>query len=130
MADAPNADSAALGQCILDKTTGGDRILVARWMAASLAMAPQMDGLIAVDAKAKQATDREMGGLFTRIFTVDCRPQAAKLLKAGDRQGVESAGGKLGQMAMRELMSDPRAMAALMAYMNYVDSSKIAEIAK
>lgn len=123
----PNAASARLGQCILDKTTGADRVLVARWMAASLAMAPQMDGVVKVDAAAKEKVDKDMAALFTRLFANDCTDEMKVLIKSGDSQGIKAAGGKLGEMAMSELMSNPTAMSALMAYMKYLDAQKVGE---
>ncbi|MES1996083.1 MAG: hypothetical protein V4464_08325 [Pseudomonadota bacterium] len=45
--DAKLAEQATvLGQCFVDKTTGADRIAVARWMLGAMSSAPQMADLI------------------------------------------------------------------------------------
>lgn len=126
----PNAASAALGKCMVLKTTGADRILFARWLASSMATAPAMEGVISVDATKKGQIDREMGALFTRLFAQDCPAEAKVLIGARDEMGLKAAGGMIGEIAMQELMSDPTAMKSLMAYLQYIDNRKLEVLAK
>ena len=119
----PNEGSRQLGECIARSTTGADRILTARWFAASLGSAPQVSDVVTVDAEIRDQTNREMAALFTRLFTEDCAEMAAPLMKAGDMGGIQAAGGRLGQIAMQELMSDPQVLAVMMGYVAYVDQS-------
>jgi hypothetical protein len=126
----PTAASRALGQCLVLKTTGADRLLIARWLAGAMGMGDATRSLVTIDAAQKALTDQSMGALFTRLFTNDCVEYAAPLAKAQDRVGIEAAGGMLGEIAMRELMSDPKVSAGLFAYMKHVDAAKLAELAK
>ena len=124
----PSAEAAALGQCLVGKSTGNDRILFARWMGASIAMSPTMKDVVTVDAAAKDKIDREMAALFTRLMTEDCRAEMSTLVKAQDASGIQAASGKLGEMAMRELMQDPAAMQALIAYAKYIDPAAMQKL--
>ena len=119
----PNEASRQLGECIALSTSGKDRVLTARWFAASLGSAPQVADAVTVDPAAKVEADREMAALFTRLFTQDCAKEAAPLMNSGDMAGIQAAGGRLGQIAMQELMSDPQVLQAMMSYIVYIDQS-------
>ena len=124
----PSPEAAALGQCLVGKSTGDDRVLFARWMGSSIAMAPAMKDVVTVDPAAKDAIDREMAKLFTRLMTESCRAEMSVLVKAQDAMGVQAASGKLGEMAMRELLQDPAAMQALIAYARYIDPAAMQKL--
>jgi hypothetical protein len=124
------AQAQALGQCFVDKTTGADRILVMRWMVGALASAPQMADLVKIDTARKTEIDKGMASLFTRLITVDCAAQAKPMFKTKSRGGFETAGGALGRIAMKELMSDPNASKALETFTNYLRDSDFAEVVK
>lgn len=109
-----------LGRCAIGVTTGNDRLLVAQWVGSSLAMAPQLGGVVTVDAAAKDILDRRMAELFMRLFTEDCIEQARPLVQSGDQASIQFAFGMLSEIAMRELLTDPQAMAALTGYVQYI----------
>lgn len=122
--------AAALGQCFVDKTTGADRIAVARWMLGSMSSAPQMADLIKVDSALKTEADKKMAALFTRLMAVDCASEARPLFKARSRAGFEAAGGALGKIAMKELLTDPAASKGLENYTSYLRESDFAGLVK
>lgn len=126
----PNAASRALAECIALSTTGKDRILTAQWFATSIGSGGSMQGVVTINPEAKMATDKAMGELFTRLFTQDCRTESAPLFKVNDLRGIEAAGGKLGQIAMAELMNDPLVKTSLFEYIKHVDLAAVAEMAK
>ena len=126
----PNQASRELSDCIATSTTQNDRLMTARWMAASMGTAPKLRGTVTVDPQAKEDADREMAALFTRLFTEDCVDQAQVLMRAGDTAGIEAAGGRLGLMAMEELMSDPAVLSSMMGYLAYVDFAAFARVVR
>lgn len=126
----PNEDSRKLADCIASSTTQSDRLLTARWMAAAMGTAAKLQGTVTVDEAAKEEADRGMAALFTRLFTDDCADQAQTLMAAGDMAGIQAAGGRLGLMAMEELMGDPEVLSSLMAYLAFVDFAAFARIAR
>lgn len=130
MIAAPSSGSQALGRCFVLKTTGADRLLIARWLAGAMGSGSATKDLVTVNQARKTATDQGMAQLFTRLFTQDCAEQAAPLMKARDSKGVEAAGGMLGEIAMRELMSDPAVSASIFGYMKFLDFSKFGALAE
>jgi hypothetical protein len=126
----PNEGSKELIECVILSTTGRDRLVLIRWVAVSIASAQSMQDSVTVKPGAKEAADRAMAAVFSRLFTVDCRNEAAPLLKANDRAGVEAAFGELGRIAMNELMGDPLVEQNLTSFTQYAELDAIAEIAK
>ncbi|KQN25163.1 hypothetical protein ASE86_02585 [Sphingomonas sp. Leaf33] len=111
----------ALGQCMAMKTTGEDRILVARWMLVAMASGPQMTGVVTVQPGQKEKYDRGMATLFTRLLVTDCPDLSRAVFKLRDNAAFRVAGESLGQVAMQELLTNPQASAALGAYVKYLD---------
>ncbi|SOB79896.1 hypothetical protein SAMN06297144_0787 [Sphingomonas guangdongensis] len=116
-----DAAARALGQCLVLKTTGADRLTVARWMLAAMASAPQMSDVVTVQPGQKERNDRAMAALFTRLLVTDCAERSKVLFGMATVNGFETAGEALGGVAMKELLSDPKASAALAAYASCLD---------
>lgn len=133
-ADTPAADLSAqanaLGQCFVSKSTGEDRIAVAGWMLAAMASAPKMADVARVDAARKVELDKGMAAVFTRLITVDCARESRPLFLAKSKAGFETAGGALGEIAMKELLSDPKAAQGLADYVKYLNENDFAGVVK
>jgi hypothetical protein len=112
--------AAALGRCVIGMTTGNDRLLISRWIGMGLASAPQLEGLVTVDVEARDMLDRELAALFVRLFTQDCVEETRPLVRAGDQASVQVAFGMLGEIAVGELIRDPRAAAIMSNYVRYI----------
>jgi hypothetical protein len=125
-----SAQANALGQCFVNKSTGEDRMAVARWMLAGLASAPKMTDVASVDPTRKMAVDKAMAAIFTRLITIDCANESRPLFLAKSKAAFETAGGALGEIAMKELLSDPKAEEGLSSYTNYLDESAFANVIK
>lgn len=126
----PDAASRALGQCLVLQTNGADRLLVARWLAGAMGAGDATKSVLTVNQASKTATDKQMAALYTRLFTEDCVAEAAPLFKARDQRGIEAAGGMLGEIAMRELMNDPKVSAAVGAYVQFIDPAPFTALAE
>jgi hypothetical protein len=120
----------ALGQCFVDKTTGADRIVVMRWMVGALASAPQTADMVRVDPARKIEVDKGMAALFTRLIAVDCVEQARPIFKSKNHEGIEAAGGSLGDIALKELMTNPDAAKAMETFTAYLRQSDFAAVLK
>lgn len=120
-ATAPTLHAQALGQCLVTKSTGADRILVARWLLAALASAPQAAEVATVRSGQKMVFDKAMAALFTRMLTVDCAPESRKVFAAKTSEGFRVAGEALGRVAIQELLTNPQANAAIEEYVKYLN---------
>ena len=125
-----NAPAEALARCFVRKSTGEDRIAVAKWMLSALASGPQMEGTFKVDPVRKAEFDQHMAAVFTRLMTVDCANEARPVFKTNSSAGFEAAGGALGGIAVQELLTNPAAKRALEEYTKYLKESDFANVAK
>jgi hypothetical protein len=117
--NAANAE-AVLRQCVIMRTTGADRVLTAQWMFAAMSKSPHISGLATVTAQQKSELDRGFAQLITRIAVKDCLEQI-ETLAAGDIKGTfELVGGALGEIAMKELMTDKNVEKAIGEYTDYL----------
>lgn len=118
---APAGAAEALGQCLVMRSTGADRIAVARWLMGAIASTPGASGVVTVNTAEKAVADKAMAALFTRLITVDCAAESRVLFKANATDGFRVAGEALGRVAMEELFSSRAAKAGLEAYTRYLD---------
>lgn len=119
-----------LGACLASRTTGADRILVARWLLTALASAPQVADIASVSAAKREEANRAMAGLFTRLLTKDCATEARVLFKARDQSGFQVAGESLGRVAVQELLNNPKALQAMGAYSAYINEADFKDVVK
>jgi hypothetical protein len=119
-----------LGQCMVAKSTGDDRLLVARWFLAAAASTPKAGEVVTVKPESKDRMDRGMAALFTRLITKDCRALAAPMMTGGAAgDGFRVAGEALGQVAVEELFRGPAAQSALSNYTKYLKPQDFKELA-
>lgn len=120
--EAPRSPEAtALGTCLTAKSTGEDRIAVARWLLGALASLPQVSDVAAVKPEVKATLDKGMARVFTRLLAVDCAAQTRALFATGSTDGFRIAGESLGAVAMGELLGNPGARDALGSYTKYLN---------
>jgi hypothetical protein len=112
------------------KTSGQDRLVVARWMIAALGSAPQLGDVVTVNAAKKVETDQALARLFTRLVAVDCAEYSGPLLRGNNNAAFRTAGGVLGKIAMRELMGNDSTEAAMEAFTRYIDQSAFEPLRK
>ncbi|MDE2619376.1 MAG: hypothetical protein KGL54_04350 [Sphingomonadales bacterium] len=124
------AQVAALGECLTMKSTGSDRIAFAGWMVAGLAAAPQLKGIAVVAPDRRDALNRNLAEIFTRLTARDCAEFARPLLKAGDRAAFGSAFEVFGRIAMQELTGNPEAARAMGEFSKYINEADFAELKK
>ena len=121
--------SEALSRCLAMKTSGEDRLVVARWFAAALASSSEVADVVKVNLAAKDAADRAFGALVTRLFAVDCAGVAGALVKNHDLSTAVKPGfATLGMLAVQELTGDPAASAEMVKFGKYVDDEKMKKL--
>ncbi|WP_404367581.1 hypothetical protein AB5I39_13080 [Sphingomonas sp. MMS24-J45] len=125
-----SAEADALGECLTNKSTGEDRITLARWALAAMASAPKVADIAKVDPARKAELDKALAGIFTRLIARDCAAQSRPLFKSKSKAGFEAAFGKLGQIAFKELLADPKAEETLSDFTKYLNQSDFADVVK
>ncbi|WP_374586629.1 hypothetical protein [Ideonella dechloratans] len=114
----------ALSSCMADSSTGKDRKELARWIFVAMSSHPELKGLTTITPADREASDKDIARLATRLLTESCSKQAQAAMSAEGNTALEAAFGMLGQLAMQELMADPGVKVSFSSYTKYLDRAK------
>jgi hypothetical protein len=71
------------------------------------------------------SASRTAGALFTRLMSENCTKEMKLAIQSGGPAAIQSGFQTLGQVAMRELMTNPQVGAAMGILDRYIDKTKI-----
>ena len=114
-----------LTKCIVESSSTEDVETFARWMFATISLHPAVEPLASVTNKQRDEANKQCADLFTRLISVSCVEQAKKALKYEGQAGFESSFNVLGQMAMRELLMNPKVNAGMSDFEKHFDREKL-----
>ena len=114
----------SLGACLVDSLNGKERKQLAKWIYFAIAAHPEISDFSKASSKDIDSTDQYIGGLVTRLLTVDC-PTEMKLANDLDPLAMQQAFELVGQVAMQELMTNENVMSSITGYIKYADMDKI-----
>lgn len=117
-----------LSTCLADNTSGKDRKDLARWIFLSMSVHPEIRSLSSATPAVRTDADRTMGALVTRLLTVNCERQTQEVVAQEGNIGMFNAFRSLGEVAMRELMSNPDVTASVGGYVRYLDQKKLESV--
>lgn len=123
-------ETKTFGQCLIGKTTGEDRLLLARWITFAFAAHPVVQDAITVDQSKLAETDRKLAELVTVLLTERCSVEAKAAVTAEGNPNIamQKAFEMLGAVASQEAMLDPKVMATITSFVAYVDEMKLMQV--
>ena len=110
-----------LAKCFVRSTTTGDRNGLVRWMFTSAASHPAVNSIVTVSDAQRRESDKSMARLSERLLFDACKKETEQAVKYEGQLALQSGFQTLGQVAGRELFSDPsvsKAMGNLNSYLN------------
>lgn len=124
---AATPESEAFGQCLIGKTTGDDRLLLARWITFAFASHPIVHDALSIDASKLPETDKNMADLVMVLLTERCSVEAKAAVAAEGNVAVamQKAFEMLGVVASQEVMMHPATQAQIGAFGNYLDEARL-----
>jgi hypothetical protein len=117
----------AFGGCLIDNLNGKERKKLAKWIFFAIAVHPEIKSYSKVTSNDITDSDKYIGGLITRLLADNC-PNEMKAASKVDSQAIEKAFELVGQVAMRELMTNQAVTTTITSYVNYTDQEKINKI--
>ncbi|WP_339758819.1 hypothetical protein [uncultured Sulfitobacter sp.] len=111
-----------LGSCLVNSTTGSDRVALARWIGFAIISHPSIRDSVAIPRLAIDVSDREIAELMTDLITVRCLDEARPAFADGGSV-FEDAFTALGQVAMQELLMNQDVDARISAFAEYLEDS-------
>ena len=124
---AASPESQAFGQCLIGKTTGDDRLLLARWMTFAFASHPVVQDALTIDEAKLPETDQEMADLVTDLVAERCVNEAKAAVAAEGDPGIamQKAFEMLGMVASQEVLRDAAAQDRINAFATFIDETRL-----
>jgi hypothetical protein len=123
----PYADD--LSKCLVRSTTVADKHALVKWMFATAALHPDVRSIASVSPEQRVEINKNLAALFERLLTVACRKETREALQFEGPSTMESSFQVLGQVAGRELFSDPQVASGMANTFKYIDAKKLQELA-
>jgi hypothetical protein len=115
----------ALSACLAESTTGKDRKDMARWVFVEMAVHPEIKDLSNATDRNRDELDRTIAMLFTKLLSEKCPAQAKLAMKIDGSAALGSAFKIIGELAMQELMSNPKVDASFTKFTGYLDQERL-----
>ncbi len=114
-----------MAKCLVRSTSATDRNGLVKWLFASAVLHPEIKPIATVSDAQRDNLNRITARLFERLLTVSCRAETQNAVKYEGPTTLETSFQVLGQVAGRELFTDPNVATSMAGLMNYVDKSKL-----
>lgn len=121
------ADTMALTTCFVDSLNGKERKQLATWIYFAVAAHPEMKPFSNISPQQREAIDKKVGALVTRLLVEDCEHEFIVAQKR-DPLAVEAAFEMVGKVAMQELMNSEDVTQSITNYVKYTDQKAISKL--
>jgi len=120
----------ALNKCIMDSSTGKDRLILVKWIFVAMSAHPDVRTMSKVTPAERDQYNADAARTMERLVMVDCRDQAADAVRHNGEGAVGKSFEGLGQIAMVDLMSNPDVEAVMSGMASHTDREKWAAFMK
>ena len=117
-----------LAKCFVSATTIADRNGLVKWMFTSAALHPAVKSIVTVSPAQQKVSDQFMAKLSERLMFESCKTQMAEAVRYEGPMALQAGFQGLGQVAGRELFSDPSVAKAMGNLNNYIDKQRMEKL--
>lgn len=114
-----------LAKCFVNSTTTSDRNGLVRWMFTAAASHPAVSSIVMVSEVQRRDSDKYMAKLSERLLFETCKKETEQAVKYEGQLALQTGFQVLGQVAGRELFSDPTVSKAMANLNSYIDKGKL-----
>lgn len=114
-----------LSRCLVNGAGQKDKTDLVRWVFANTALHPELASMATLTPKQRVALNKTTGQFFERLLTETCRSQFRDAMKYEGPQTIEMSFSVLGQVAMRELMTNPEVAKGFSDLDSFISKDKI-----
>ncbi len=122
--------SDAFGKCLVESSTGRDRIVFVQWFFTALSVNPNVQAYVTATKEQRADVSRKAVGVLERLVLNECHAEAVAAIRADGAAAIQTSFGVFGQSAAGELMSDPAVTGELNAMSSFMDEAKWEALAK
>jgi hypothetical protein len=119
-----SAASDAFAKCLVDSSTGKDRMQFIRWFFGALSVNPNVATMATTTQAQRDDAARGAMASIERLVMVDCRKEALAALHQDGPEAMRTSFEVFGRTAAAELMSDPAVGKDLSRLESFSDTAK------
>lgn len=114
-----------LSKCLVSKTTSEQKATLVNWMFAAMSLNPSVANYVSIPEAKRKEFNVNMAKLFESLITVTCKPEMQLAVKYEGDGALAASFNVLGQVAGRELFSNPEVAKGMSELDKYIDKDKI-----
>lgn len=114
-----------LGKCLVKNSTAQDKQVLTQWIFFAIALNPQLNSYSNIPQDKREAADKAIAGLFSRLVGDACANEAKLAIKYEGVGAFRGAFELLGQIAGRELFAAPEVASGTSTFTKYLDSADL-----
>ena len=114
-----------LSQCLVESSTAADKIDLVKWMFTAMSLHPAVESMSNVSPQQRDNSNRDVANLFVKLLTETCKDQASKAVKYEGQAALTNSFRILGQVAARELFSNPNVAAGIGGLEKHFDQDRL-----
>jgi len=119
-----------LAKCLVRSTTSDQKSTLVQWVFAVTTLHPLVKPLSAVTDEQRTKLDKQVAAMFQTLLTDSCKQESLDAVKYEGTAAFQASFAVLGQVAMRELFTDPTVQKGIGEFTQYLDKSKFDELMK
>ncbi len=116
-----------LAKCLVRSTGDVEKRTLVKWIFAAVALHPEVADISSVTPAQRTEMTRNTAKIFEKLLTDSCRAEVQQAVQYEGPQTIGSSFQVLGQVAARELFSNPNVAANMADLGKYIDQKRIAE---
>jgi len=117
--------SDALAKRLVSSTTPAEKRVLVRWMFAAMSLHPDLADVSSMTPQQRSDANKQFAELLTRMLTKTCAAEARDALKYEGPMALSYAFNVFGQVAARELFTNPNVAAGMAQLQTMVDAEAI-----
>ena len=116
-----------LAKCLVRSTGDEEKRTLVKWIFAAVALHPEVADISSVTPAQRTEMTRNTAKIFEKLLADSCRTEVQQAVQYEGPQTIGSSFQVLGQVAARELFSNPNVAANMADLGKYIDQKRIAE---
>jgi len=119
-----------LSRCLVKAMTPADQIAMVQWIFSAMALHPSVETMSKISADQHKGLNKGAAQLFQRLLVSDCRKETVAAVKYEGASAMTESFKLVGEVAMRNLMTDPKVAAGMAEMGSYADENAFESLAK
>ena len=121
----PYGDS--LTKCLVQSTTSADKTTLVNWIFSMVTLHPQVSAMSTLTKEDRTKASKDTAMMLQTLLTKTCLKETREALKYEGPSVLEASFNQLGQIAARELFTNPAVAGGMAEFANFVDKKAMDE---